>query len=594
MRFSPWLTAFALVAAFSPLSGACAAENSLEARPWFERALGLDLGVAGAPDAVAAFSAMRRAAEAGDAQAAFNVAVMLDSGRGAARDLTKAALWYARAAARGIPRAAFNLGLLYENGEGVPPNVDMARAWYVASGLPAARERAADLKTNPGRPGRLQAPTPLYPLANGAKPVDIRQIELVWTSSIEPSPVRFFVELRVLDDRAWKEVWSGFVGVSSLRLPLPPGARTLAWRVSAVSNAPADYAISGWSVFSASEVNISLDNSSSTAPGTLRPAAVDTQPEDRPLATAGASQLSYERQPITVSKPSEQTSNAAPSLALAAPPLFVSKSAKVDGPALPEPAPPPEVTASRRVSGLAEILPASPVVDPGSSVTTLDERPAPMPSTLTTEHPPQANLLDDKAAGESGSAPVLSRFGQTGRDNGQGPKSAAAKPVEPNTKLISTHQALGPPAPAPGPESETTRSSDSIRMASPVPAPSGRERERSADAANALTSAPAQPPPAPTVLIVLAQPSVANVTELNNQDVLIAGLTSISQRGVYSALSAAGASRVRLTEGTTNDVQELLEGKVAAAVVARLPPAKAQAFPEISGLKLLRIAVTDR
>jgi hypothetical protein len=34
-----------------------------------------------------------------------------------------------------------------------------------------------------------------------------------------------------------------------VRLPLPAGSGTFAWRVSAVARGLADYAVSGWSVF---------------------------------------------------------------------------------------------------------------------------------------------------------------------------------------------------------------------------------------------------------------------------------------------------------------------------------------------------------
>ena len=122
-------------------------EGSAQAQVWFERALALDIGADGAPDAVQAFAAMRHAAESGHTQAAFNVAVMLDSGRGAPRDVAQAAIWYARAAAGGNRRAAFNLGQLYESGDGVPANVDLSRAWYAAAGLPAARERLAQTRS---------------------------------------------------------------------------------------------------------------------------------------------------------------------------------------------------------------------------------------------------------------------------------------------------------------------------------------------------------------------------------------------------------------------------------------------------------------
>jgi len=224
---------------------------SAQAQVWFERALRLDIGAEGAPNAIEAFAAMRRAADLGHTQAQFNVAAMLDSGRGAAHDVVQASIWYARAAAGGNRRAAFNLGQLYEGGQGVPVNVDLARAWYAAADLPAARERLAETKSAADRPALVQAPEPLFPLRTSALGPDLRQVDLVWTSPPEPEAVRYFVELRILDARASREAWSGFVDVSSLRLPLPPEAQTLAWRVSAVARASANYAVSGWSVFTA-------------------------------------------------------------------------------------------------------------------------------------------------------------------------------------------------------------------------------------------------------------------------------------------------------------------------------------------------------
>jgi hypothetical protein len=77
----------------------------------------------------------------------------------------------------------------------------------------------------------------------------LQNVDLVWTSSVESEAVRFFVELRILDAQASREVWSGFVDVSSLRLPLPPGAQNLAWRVTAVARGSANYTVSSWSVF---------------------------------------------------------------------------------------------------------------------------------------------------------------------------------------------------------------------------------------------------------------------------------------------------------------------------------------------------------
>jgi hypothetical protein len=234
----------------SPAAPAPADEKgSAQAQIWFERALSLDIGAEGAPDAVQAFAAMRRAAELGHTQAEFNVAAMLDSGRGAPRDVALASLWYARAAAGGNRRAAFNLGQLYESGEGVPVNVDLSRAWYAAADLPAGRERLKERGTIADRPALVQAPEPLFPSGKSSLQPGLQQVDLVWTSPLEPEAVRFFVELRILDGSASREVWTGFVDVSSLRLPLPPSAQNLAWRVTAVTRGSANYAVSYWSVF---------------------------------------------------------------------------------------------------------------------------------------------------------------------------------------------------------------------------------------------------------------------------------------------------------------------------------------------------------
>jgi hypothetical protein len=236
--------------ALSPAAPAPADETgSAQAQVWFERALSLDIGAEGPPDAVQAFGAMRRAAELGHTQAQFNVAAMLDSGRGAPRDVAQASIWYARAAAGANRRAAFNLGQLYESGEGVPANVDLSRAWYAAADLPAARERLKETGAIADRPALIQAPEPLFPSGKSPLQPGLQQVDLVWTLPLEPEAVRFFVELRILDARTSREAWSGFVDVSSLRLPVPPGAQNLAWRVSAVARGSANYAVSGWSVF---------------------------------------------------------------------------------------------------------------------------------------------------------------------------------------------------------------------------------------------------------------------------------------------------------------------------------------------------------
>ena len=443
MRPLLFVAALALAATCSRV---CAAEaqgpaNSAASPVWFERALDLDLGAESAPDAVQAFAAMHRAAEGGDPQAAFNVAVMLDSGRGAARDSREAAVWYARAAARGMRRGAYNLGLMYEAGEGVPANADLSRAWYGASNLRAARERAAELKPGVARPKRVATPTLLFPIGSSALAGDDQQVDLVWTSSLQPEAVRFFVELRGLEPGASKEIWAGFVDLSSVRLPLPSGFRMFGWRVSAVARGSASYAVSSWSTF--------MPPRAAEYVATTKPASsgLPDKPPERPSASETAALQS-------------QGKNLSPEV----------------------------------------------------------------------EHPLAA----------ASNKPALAREG--------------AAPAHPDDDKGAT-----------------------------AGAPASRLTDGSRDTPPALSDS--------TVLIILAQPNVAKLSDLDDKAVVIAGLSSISPELVSAALSAGGAHGVRLTSGTKGDIDRLVSGEISAAVVARVTPAKAQSFPQIPGFSLLRVAI---
>ena len=192
---------------------------------------------------------MRRAADAGHTQAAFNVAVMLNSGRGAPRDLAQAAIWYARAAAGAAGAPPLTSGSSMR-----AATACLRMSTCLAPGTPPrGSRRPAILWPRPNlrlTGQRIFRPrSRFFPLKESSLEPGLQNVELVWTSPLEPEAVRFFVELRILDARASREAWSGFVDVSSVRLPLPPGARILAWRVSAVARGSANYAVSGWSIF---------------------------------------------------------------------------------------------------------------------------------------------------------------------------------------------------------------------------------------------------------------------------------------------------------------------------------------------------------
>ena len=91
-------------------------------------ALGLSEPVLAGPleDADAAYrkqdytTALRLAADQGDAGAQFNLGLMYDLGRGVPQDYAQAVKWYRLAADQGYAWAQNNLGNMYELGQGVP------------------------------------------------------------------------------------------------------------------------------------------------------------------------------------------------------------------------------------------------------------------------------------------------------------------------------------------------------------------------------------------------------------------------------------------------------------------------------------------
>ena len=212
----------------------------------FREALRQDL-MGGSTGARLAFDTYRRAAEGGLPEAQFNVAIMLDSGRGVSPDVAQAATWYARAASHGIRRAAYNLGQLYEAGQGVPQNVDLARAWFKASDLPAARARLNAIRSGAAKAATLSAPTLIAPANSELIGSGANSVELVWTARQEPEDTHFFVELRALVPSGAREIYSGFVDISSLDVPLSGIKGAFAWRVFAVARRGGRYAASDWS-----------------------------------------------------------------------------------------------------------------------------------------------------------------------------------------------------------------------------------------------------------------------------------------------------------------------------------------------------------
>jgi len=95
-------------------------------------------------DAVRMF---RQAADAGYARGMFNLGLMYESGRAvpAGQDMKTAAHWYTEASNRGDSDAAFRLGLMYEEGRGVAKDLNEASRLYTKSTNADAKARLAKI-----------------------------------------------------------------------------------------------------------------------------------------------------------------------------------------------------------------------------------------------------------------------------------------------------------------------------------------------------------------------------------------------------------------------------------------------------------------
>ncbi len=74
--------------------------------------------------------ALRRRADAGDADAQNNVGVMYANGQGVVQDYAQAVAWYRKAAEQGDADGQFNLGWMYKSGQGVVQDYAQALAWF--------------------------------------------------------------------------------------------------------------------------------------------------------------------------------------------------------------------------------------------------------------------------------------------------------------------------------------------------------------------------------------------------------------------------------------------------------------------------------
>jgi hypothetical protein len=94
------------------------------------------------------------------------------------------------------------------------------------------------------------------------------------------------------------------------------------------------------------------------------------------------------------------------------------------------------------------------------------------------------------------------------------------------------------------------------------------------------------------VAVLMARPEIASVSDLTGKMIAIDNRYSASNGSVRTAIVAAGAPAVQLSEGQTTAINRLVNGEVPAAVLALVSAAVAEGFPEIAGFKIFHIPLS--
>ncbi len=107
-------------------------------------------------------------------------------------------------------------------------------------------------------------------------------------------------------------------------------------------------------------------------------------------------------------------------------------------------------------------------------------------------------------------------------------------------------------------------------------------------------------PPAPPsdadhlVAILMVRPEIKSVSDLANKSVAIDDWQSASASTVRTAIAAAGAAEVQMSEGDkTLAIDRVISGEVPAAVLTLTSPEAAQTWPQMTGFKIFRIPLSS-
>jgi hypothetical protein len=96
------------------------------------------------------------------------------------------------------------------------------------------------------------------------------------------------------------------------------------------------------------------------------------------------------------------------------------------------------------------------------------------------------------------------------------------------------------------------------------------------------------------VAVLMVRLDVRSVSELTGRTIAIDDRYSAYNRSVRTAIVAAGAPEVQLSEGQTTAINRLVSGEVPAAVMTLVSAEAAESFPEIAGYRIFHVPLSPR
>ena len=148
----------------------------------------------------------------------------------------------------------------------------------------------------------------------------------------------------------------------------------------------------------------------------------------------------------------------------------------------------------------------------------------------------------------------------------------------------------------------TTAAAEQMTAATPAPAPQqqANNKDRSIHVEPALRGDAEKAAPAPPsntdhlVALLIVRPEIKSVSDLTSKIIAIDDRHSASAGNVRTAIVAAGATEVQMSEDQTKAINRLIRGEVPAAVLALVSPEVAARIPDIAGFKIFRIPLSPR